>query len=89
MPQECLIRWQHVPLLCIEQEDEPQYDGQKRAVDLVRALLEGIAEQLAASLGRVAVVTAGVHDDDIDAEGIATYLRLGEELAEKLVRTLG
>jgi len=48
-----------------------------------------IAEKLAATLGRVAVVTAGVHDDDLDAEGIATYLRLGEELAEKLVDSLG
>jgi hypothetical protein len=48
-----------------------------------------VAAKLAATLGRVAVVTAGVHDDNIDAEGIATYLRLGEELAEKLVESLG
>ena len=48
-----------------------------------------VAAKLSATLGRVAVVTAGVHDDDIDAEGIATYLRLAEELAEKLVDTLG
>ena len=52
-------------------------------------IARGIAEKLAASLGRVAVVTAGVHDDNIDAEGIATYLRLAEELAEKLVDALG
>ena len=52
-------------------------------------IARGIAEKLAASLGRVAVVTAGVHDDNIDADGIATYLRLGEELAEKLVDALG
>ncbi len=51
-------------------------------------IARGVAERLAASLGRVAVVTAGVHDDDIDAEGIATYLRLGKELAEKLVCAL-
>ena len=48
-----------------------------------------VAAKLGATLGRVAVVTAGVHDDDIDAEGIATYLRLAEELAEKLVNTVG
>jgi hypothetical protein len=52
-------------------------------------IARGIAEKLAATLGRVAVVTAGVHDDNIDAEGIATYLRLAEELAEKLVDALG
>ena len=52
-------------------------------------IARGVAERLATSLGRVAVVTAGVHDDNIDAEGIATYLRLGKELAEKLVDSLG
>ena len=52
-------------------------------------IARGIAEKLAAILGRVAVVTAGVHDANIDAEGIATYLRLAEELAEKLVNALG
>jgi hypothetical protein len=52
-------------------------------------IARGIAEKLAATLGRVAVVTAGVHDDNLDAEGIATYLRLAEELAEKLVDALG
>jgi len=52
-------------------------------------IARGIAEKIAGTLGRVAVVTAGVHDDDIDAEGIATYLRLAEELAEKLVESLG
>jgi len=52
-------------------------------------IARGVAEKLAASLGRVTVVTAGVHDDNIDANGIATYLRLAEELAEKLVESLG
>ena len=52
-------------------------------------IARGVAEKLAATLGRVAVVTAGVHDDNIDTEGIATYLRLAEELAEKLVDALG
>ena len=48
-------------------------------------IARGIATRLAAALGRVCVVTAGVHDDAIDADRIAVYLRLGEELAEKLV----
>ncbi len=47
-------------------------------------IARGIATRLAAGLGRVTVVTAGVHDDNIDAEGIRLYLGLGEELAEEL-----
>lgn len=47
-------------------------------------IARGIASRLAAGLGRVTVVTAGVHDDNIDAEGIRLYLALGEELADKL-----
>jgi hypothetical protein len=48
-------------------------------------IARGIAKTLCAALGRVAVVTAGVHDDSIDAAGISTYLRLGEELAQALL----
>jgi len=48
-------------------------------------IARGIATRLAAGLGRVTVVTAGVHDDDIDAEGIRLYFRLGEELADELL----
>jgi hypothetical protein len=52
-------------------------------------IARGIASLLAKTLGRVTVVTAGVHDDNIDADGIQTYLRLGEELAQELVKQLG
>ena len=52
-------------------------------------LARGIATRLTETLGRVAVVTAGVHDDNLDADGIACYLRLGEELGEVLARRLG
>ncbi len=51
-------------------------------------IARGIATQLAEALGQVTVVTAGIHDDNLDAEGVATYLRLGEELAEALVTHL-
>jgi len=52
------------------------------------AIARGVATRIVETLGRVAVVTAGVHDDEIDADGIATYLRLGEELADKLANEL-
>lgn len=48
-----------------------------------------IAARLAETTGRVAVVTAGVHDDNLDGDGVACYLRLGEELAESLVAAVG
>jgi hypothetical protein len=51
-------------------------------------IARGIAVALAAGLGRVTVVTAGVHDDTIDGDGIRTYLRLGEQLAETLLARL-
>ena len=51
-------------------------------------IARGIAGRLAEALGRVTVVTAGIHDDNLDSKGIATYLRLGEELADKLVTHL-
>ena len=47
-----------------------------------------MAERIAGELGRLALVTAGVHDDDLDADGIATYLALAERLAEAVVETL-
>lgn len=51
-------------------------------------IARGIASRLAGELGRVAVVTAGVHDDNIDRSGIEEYLqlavRLGDELVERL-----
>jgi hypothetical protein len=49
---------------------------------------EPIATRVAEAFGRVTVVTAGVHDDNLDADGIAVYLRLAEELADKLVTHL-
>ena len=51
-------------------------------------IARGIAGRLAAGLGRVTVVTAGVHDDDIDPAGIAVYLALGEELGDSLAAKL-
>jgi hypothetical protein len=51
-------------------------------------IARGIATRLAEALGRVTVVTAGVHDDNLGADGIACYLRLGKELGEELARRL-
>ncbi len=51
-------------------------------------IARAVASRIVETIGRVAVVTAGVHDDEIDADGIATYLRLGEGLANKLASEL-
>ncbi len=47
-----------------------------------------VAEAVCGRLGRVTVVTAGVHEDGLDQKGIATYLRLGRELADAVVAHL-
>lgn len=52
-------------------------------------IARGIATMVAEAFGRVTVVTAGVHDDGLDKDGIATYLQLGRQLGEQLVKQLG
>ncbi len=52
------------------------------------SIARGIAERLADELGTVVVVTAGVHDDNIDRAGIEEYLELAKKLAEELVSRL-
>jgi hypothetical protein len=52
-------------------------------------IARGVAARLAERCGRVAVVSAGVHDDGLDRQGIEDYLRLGEELAEVVAGALG
>jgi hypothetical protein len=51
-------------------------------------IARAVAECVCRQLGRVTVVTAGVHEDEIDRDGIMTYLRLGEELAEAVTENL-
>jgi hypothetical protein len=51
-------------------------------------MARGVATRLASSCGRVAVVTAGVHDDDLDRAGIESYLRLADDLANEVVRAV-
>ena len=51
-------------------------------------IARAVAECVCRRLGRVTVVTAGVHEDEIDRDGIMTYLSLGEELAEAVAENL-
>ena len=48
------------------------------------AVARPIAEAVCAASGRVTVVTAGIHEDDLDAEGVRTYLTLAHEMAAEL-----
>ena len=52
-------------------------------------IARGIAVRLAKNLGKVVVVTAGVHEDGLDGEGVTEYLRLGNELGDALAAELG
>jgi len=47
-----------------------------------------IAEDLARRFGGVVVVTAGVHEEGLDREGIGAWLHLGERLARALIERL-
>jgi hypothetical protein len=47
-----------------------------------------VAEGVCRRLGRVTVVTAGVHEDTIDRTGIEVYLRLSGELTEAIIHRL-
>lgn len=52
------------------------------------ALARPLAERLAAALPGTVVVAAGVHTDALTPDGVATYLELGDELAEALLSAL-
>jgi hypothetical protein len=47
-------------------------------------IARGLAERLACETGAIAVVTAGVHDDGLDADGIRTYVNLAGRLEERM-----
>ncbi len=51
-------------------------------------IARGVAEAVVRGTGRTVVVTAGVHDHDLDRAGVETYLRLGRRLADELVERL-
>jgi hypothetical protein len=87
----------HVGCVVLAQPQPPKINGGKWSSSCSvltipphkeEPIARGIATRLADALGRVTVVTAGIHDDNIDADGIATYLRLGDELAAKLMTHL-
>ncbi len=52
------------------------------------ALARPMAETLAARLGAVTVVSAGVHEEGATPEAIRTWLDLGRELTDRLLREL-
>ena len=52
------------------------------------AIARPVAEMICRRLGRVTVVTAGVHEDGIDRAGIEVFLRLAGDLADAIVDRL-
>ena len=51
-------------------------------------IARNVAQRLCAAFDRVVVVTAGVHEDDLDRAGIDQYLDLAARLEERLVEEL-
>ncbi|HUK13039.1 MAG TPA: hypothetical protein VLW17_07025 [Thermoanaerobaculaceae bacterium] len=83
-------------VVAIASDSAGRPDARRVATSLVtipmhreEALARPLAERLARELGGVVVVAAGVHDDGLDADGIATYLRLGAQLADEILAALG
>jgi hypothetical protein len=52
------------------------------------AVAKRVAEKIAARLNRVVAVTAGMHVDGIDSEGIKEFLKNSDEVAERVLDTL-
>ncbi|NOZ79515.1 MAG: hypothetical protein GXP48_10135 [Acidobacteria bacterium] len=52
------------------------------------AVARSMAETLAVELGCTVVVTAGIHEDGLDAAGIESYLELAGRLARELMRAV-
>ena len=48
-----------------------------------------IAEAVCRATGRTTVVTAGIHEEGLDRNGIDTYLRLADTMANELAARLG
>lgn len=48
------------------------------------AIARPIAEAVSLASGQVTLVTAGIHEEKLDAEGIEVYLRLAEQMATEL-----
>ena len=51
-------------------------------------IARSVAVRLCAAFDRVVVVTAGVHEDDLDRAGIQEYLELATRLEKKLAEEL-
>ena len=47
-----------------------------------------IARRLSAACHRTVVVTAGIHEDELDAQGICEYLELADRMAAELGKLL-
>ena len=52
-------------------------------------IARAVADEVCRRHGRVVVVTAGVHEDGIDRDGIEVFLLLGERLAEAVADLVG
>jgi len=51
-------------------------------------IARAVAEPVCRACGGVVVVTAGVHEDGIDRDGIEIFLRLGAELGEAAAQSV-
>lgn len=87
----------HVGVVVVAQPDPRSTPDRPRSPSITvvtipphkdEAVARPVAEAVCQAIGRTTVVTAGVHEDELDREGVETYLRLARRLAAVLVEAL-
>jgi len=83
----------HVGSIVLAQPTGPGRSGVSCSVMTIpphkeEAVARPIAEAICKASGQVTLVTAGIHEDSLDAEGVQIYLGLAEKMAAELAERI-
>ena len=83
----------HVGCIVLAQPTGPGRSGVSCSVMTIpphkeEAVARPIAEAICKASGQVTLVTAGIHEDSLDAEGVRIYLGLAEKMAAELAERI-
>lgn len=74
--------------LAFREDEKPRISALTIPPHREEALARRIAAAVSESCGKTVIVSAGIHEDDLDADGIKTYLSLAEQMAAELAAVL-